>query len=960
MKKKLISILAAFSSLFLFGACSAVKDAIGKLPFFPDASTEESSDSSSVHDCLEVLLNAYALKEGEVLPSQTLTGKVTQIHKVSEGDVCLTLVACDCEQHPIYCYWLQDADSVGVGDTITVTGDIKNFEGLIEFVKPTLVTENNSGNTGDNGGNTGENGNTNTPSTDGALEILQSAYALTDGATLPSQTLTGKITNIEKTGEGDVCLTLVVGNYTNYPIYCYWLQDADFVKVGDVITVTGDIKNYQGTIEFFKPTLVENGNSGNGNGSGNVDTSEALSVLQSAYALASGATLPSQTLTGKITNIEKTGEGDVCLTLVVGNYTNYPLYCYWLQDADFVKVGDVITVTGDIMNYQGTIEFFKPTLVSGGNSSGNSGGNSGGSSGGSATHTYTAFTASDKNLFNEYFGEAIPFIPNSEYYLEEYTFDYEDGTMEVGLTFYTVGNTQAEFNAYLDLFYDAYDYAGEEEDEYGDTWYFFDSENYYVDLSYYYNEGEYYVDVYVYVCEDSSGGNSGSQTDVELITNEGKGLPSGTNGVYNVDFTQATYVKNVTEQLSYIDGCPTVGSPAVLVVPVEFSDVTAASKGYSIDTIKKAFVGEAEETDYYSVHDYYYASSYGKLDLDITVLDSWFRPKYASSYYEEATMDYYGNEIFSGDQLIIDELLASLEGTMDLSKFDSDGNTAIDAIVLINTLDINSESDFHWAYRYWNLYADENEQYYEYDGVSANDYLWAPYSFLHESYDEDGNVTYSDTSVLNTYTVIHEFGHVLGADDYYDTSYSSDIEDMPMGGCDIMDGMTGDHNAFTKFNYGWLTSSRLVVAGDSVTLTLEDFSKNGDTIILANNWDPTLGAYQEYYILAYYTMTGLNGEGYGYFSRDGIVVYHVNASLYAEEYANETYYDIYNNNTDASDTDGTEDNLIEYVKSANDTFTYVEGDTMSSVKDDQGNSLAYNFVVNSFANGVATITFTKK
>jgi hypothetical protein len=175
-----------------------------------------------------------------------------------------------------------------------------------------------------------------------------------------------------------------------------------------------------------------------------------------------------------------------------------------------------------------------------------------------------------------------------------------------------------------------------------------------------------------------------------------------------------------------------------------------------------------------------------------------------------------------------------------------------------------------------------------------------------------------------------------------------------------MDSMTGDHNAYTKFNLGWITTSRLVVTGSSVTLTLEDFSKGGDTIIIANNWDDSLGAYQEYYVLFYYKNTGLNGGDAGYFARDGVIVYHVNASLYSEVYDGETYYDVYNNNTDPSDQYGTEDNLIEFVKSANDTFTYVVGDTLPSVTDDQGNTLGYTFTVDSITENYATITFTAK
>ena len=428
--------------------------------------------------------------------------------------------------------------------------------------------------------------------------------------------------------------------------------------------------------------------------------------------------------------------------------------------------------------------------------------------------------------------------------------------------------------------------------------------------------------------------------------------------MYDVDFTDGKYVQDVTDQGYYIDGCPTTGSPAVLVIPVDFKDINGRySSYYSIDNIVRAFNGGTGSTDYYSVHDYYYISSYGKLDLDITVLDEWFVPSKNSTYYASATMNYYGDNVEIGDQMVLDEALAYLSTFMDLSKYDTDGNGIIDAVVLVTTLEIDSNTDFYWAYRYWNIYTDDDGYYYEYDGVSANDYIWVPYSFMHESYDSLDNAIYTDTSVMNTYTFIHEFAHVIGVDDYYNTG---SFGEHPLDGLDVMDAMPGDHNAFSKFNLGWLTDSRLVTTNGSITLTLEAFAKNGDTIIIANNWDPTLGAYQEYYIVVYYTTEGLNGGEYGYFERDGIVVYHINASLYSESYDGEIYYDIYNNNTDASDYYGTEDNLIEFVKSSAGTYTYVVGDTLPSVTDDQGNKLGYTFVVNSLDGDYATITFTKK
>ena len=604
-----------------------------------------------------------------------------------------------------------------------------------------------------------------------------------------------------------------------------------------------------------------------------------------------------------------------------------------------------------------------------GGDSGNNGGNSG--NGGSDTdeYIYNDFTSIEKALFIEYFGEVIPFLINNEYYVEEYTFDYGDGEYEEGINFYVYGATKAQFDLYRVLYTD-YTYDGTEKDDYGDSWYYYTADSgYYVDMCYYEDDyGDYVADIYVYflyegsIDDDGNGGNGGNggtiTTPDNLITNAGAGLPTGNSGVYDVDFTDATKVKDVTDQGYYLDGCPTTGSPKVLVIPVDFTDIMGSKKGYSIDNILRAFTGGTGATDYYSVHDYYYISSYGQLDLDITVVDEWFIPKNPSTYYANATYDYYGDKVAIGDQLVMDEALEYLATIMDLSRFDSDGNSIIDAVVLVTTLEIDDSTDFYWAFRYWNIYTDDEGYYYEYDGVSANDYLWASYSFMHESYDADGYSDYNDTSVMNTYTYIHEMGHILGVDDYYDYSAKGD---HPLDGCDIMDAMLGDHNAFSKFNLGWITASRLVTTSSSVTLTLEAFTKSGDTIIIANNFDSDLGVYQEYYIVVYYTNDGLNsGDNAGYFARDGIVVYHVNASLYSENYNGDLYYDIYYNNTDASDEYGTEENLIEFVKSSSDTFTYIAGDSLPTVTDDNGKNLSYGFTVDSINGDVATITFNKR
>lgn len=94
----------------------------------------------------EVVNAAYALAVGETLDgTYSLTGKVTNVKEYDKDstNICLTIVVNGLEDKPIYCFWMRDNASgdnknIVVGDTITVTGILKNYKGTVEFDKPTL------------------------------------------------------------------------------------------------------------------------------------------------------------------------------------------------------------------------------------------------------------------------------------------------------------------------------------------------------------------------------------------------------------------------------------------------------------------------------------------------------------------------------------------------------------------------------------------------------------------------------------------------------------------------------------------------------------------------------------------------------------------------------------------------------------------------------------------------------
>ena len=207
--------------------------------------------------------------------------------------------------------------------------------------------------------------------------VIPAAYALAVGATLDGTwTLKGQIIEAGtfNADSNDMCVTIVVEGYEDYPLYCYYLKNCTAeVGVGDYVAVQGKIKNYNGTVEFEKPTMLayEEGElppPEQGEDTDKIELSDPAIVIPQAYALAVGATLNGTwTLKGQIIASDgyNSQYGDISVTIVVEGYEDFPIYCYQIKkDADKINLGDYIIVKGTIKNYKGKIEFEKPELLS--------------------------------------------------------------------------------------------------------------------------------------------------------------------------------------------------------------------------------------------------------------------------------------------------------------------------------------------------------------------------------------------------------------------------------------------------------------------------------------------------------------------------------------------------------------------------------------------------------------------
>lgn len=194
-------------------------------------------------------------------------------------------------------------------------------------------------------------------------EIVLNAYKLASGESMSKAvTLTGVITAIPTEYSekyGNITVNIQIGAMADNIIQCYRLSGdgCSTLAIGDEITVTGSIKNYKGTIEFDKPTLV---------GMGYIPDQSA--VVDAAYALASGESIKeTQVLVGVITAIPTAYSeqyGNITVDMIpVGDTRTVQCYRLTGDGVESLAIGDTIVVQGTIKNYKGTVEFDKNCVL---------------------------------------------------------------------------------------------------------------------------------------------------------------------------------------------------------------------------------------------------------------------------------------------------------------------------------------------------------------------------------------------------------------------------------------------------------------------------------------------------------------------------------------------------------------------------------------------------------------------
>lgn len=176
----------------------------------------------------------------------------------------------------------------------------------------------------------------------------------TDEEKVDAELATLKVDKLTYTEDGTA--TLPVAGTTHTDVTISWASNNAAVVVdGANLAVTMPASN-------AKVTLTATVKAGTVEKTKTFTLNLVVDVVDAAYALESGESLNGFTLTGVIGKIDDAYSeqfGNITVTIVIDNRVNQPIQCFRLkgEGCDTLAVGDKITVTGNIVNYNGTIEF---------------------------------------------------------------------------------------------------------------------------------------------------------------------------------------------------------------------------------------------------------------------------------------------------------------------------------------------------------------------------------------------------------------------------------------------------------------------------------------------------------------------------------------------------------------------------------------------------------------------------
>jgi len=267
---------------------------------------------------------------------------------------------------------------------------------------------------------------------------------------------------------------------------------------------------------------------------------------------------------------------------------------------------------------------------------------------------------------------------------------------------------------------------------------------------------------------------------------------------------------------------PTTGNRNLICILIGFTDVPFTKTNEDFTNLFNQ-INYTTDGATGSVKECYLENSYNKLNLTITV---------AGPYTASHNMAYYGAD--NGSQhspnadVLVTEAINAANPTVNYANFDNDNNGSVDGVYVIFAgygQEAGGPADAIWSHKSYISPV-------TLDGKTISTYSCSP-----ELRSNSGS------GITRIGVICHEFGHVLGARDYYDTDYATGGQYDGTGDWDLMAGGSWNnngrtpahHNAYTKtIIYHWanptvLNSAALITLNNAETDTNSFYRYNTTT-----------------------------------------------------------------------------------------------------------------------------------
>lgn len=319
---------------------------------------------------------------------------------------------------------------------------------------------------------------------------------------------------------------------------------------------------------------------------------------------------------------------------------------------------------------------------------------------------------------------------------------------------------------------------------------------------------------------------------------------------------------------------PATGSPKVLIILAEYTDVKFSKSDEEIKEYFKTILSKENYTDNGftgSAFDFYRDASAGQFTPQFDVYGPVTLPH---------NQKYYGGNDSYGDDLRPREMIVdacnALDSEIDFSQYDVNGSGYVDNVFVFYAGRGEASgggTNTIWPHS-WNVGSLSPTL----DGVRIDRYACS--NELTYVTDDNGNYSIGLDAIG---TFCHEFGHVVGLPDIYATSYTSaytpDLWDcMDSGSYNNNSKTPPTFSSFERGALGWLNPQVLASAGS--------FSFTGDLTTVNHAFLIPTSKATEFYLLEQRSQ-----KGWDYYTpSNGMIVWHIdyNSTVWANNVVNNT------------------------------------------------------------------------